>query len=114
MSKLPCQPSYIQLLAEIKEKIRKAQLQAVIAVNREMLLLYWEIGKAILVRQNRQGWGAKVTDQLAQDLKKEFHGLKGFSRRNLYICEDSLRLIRIIQLCSHWLHKSAGHIMSCF
>lgn len=83
MTNLPSDPTYIHLLADVKEKIRQAQLKAVVAVNREMLLLYWEIGKAILAKQEVEGWGAKVADQLSHDLKKEFPGMKGFSKRNL-------------------------------
>jgi predicted nuclease of restriction endonuclease-like (RecB) superfamily len=83
MTNLPSSPTYIQLLTDVKEKIRQAQVKAVIAVNQEMLFLYWEIGNAILAKQEKEGWGAKVADQLSLDLKKEFPGMKGFSRRNL-------------------------------
>ncbi|TAK37096.1 MAG: DUF1016 domain-containing protein [Saprospiraceae bacterium] len=83
MTNLLSNPTYIQLLSDVKEKIRQAQVKAVIAVNQEMLLLYWEIGKAILAKQDAEGWGAKVADQLSLDLKREFPGMKGFSKRNL-------------------------------
>jgi predicted nuclease of restriction endonuclease-like (RecB) superfamily len=74
---------YAQWLAELKEKIQTAQLRASLAVNRELVLLYWQIGREILQRQNREGWGTKVIDRLAHDLRVAFPGMKGFSPRNL-------------------------------
>jgi predicted nuclease of restriction endonuclease-like (RecB) superfamily len=74
---------YQDYLAQLKERIRSAQAKAVFAVNRELISLYWQIGRDILQRQTQQGWGAKVIDQLARDLKQEFPEVKGFSRTNL-------------------------------
>ncbi len=74
---------YDDFLRELKERIRNAQVRAVLAVNRELVLLYWQIGREILTRQQQQGWGAKVVTQLAKDLQKEFPEIKGFSRTNL-------------------------------
>ena len=74
---------YSSFLSDLKNKIRKAQVKAALAVNEEMITLYWEIGREILSRQQQQGYGTKVVDQLAKDLKKEFPGLTGFSARNL-------------------------------
>jgi predicted nuclease of restriction endonuclease-like (RecB) superfamily len=74
---------YDHLLRELKERIRTAQVRAGLAVNRELVLLYWQIGREILTRQRQQGWGAKVIDKLAKDLQKEFPEMKGFSPRNL-------------------------------
>ena len=59
------------------------QQRAVLAANSEMIALYWQIGRDILERQNKQGWGAKVVDCLASDLCREFPDMKGFSRANL-------------------------------
>jgi len=67
----------------LKTTIRTARLKAGLAVNRELVLLYWRIGKEILERQSAQGWGAKVIDQLARDLRAEFPDMRGFSRTNL-------------------------------
>jgi predicted nuclease of restriction endonuclease-like (RecB) superfamily len=67
----------------VKARIQAAQVRAVVAVNRELVLLYWGIGRLILERQQRQGWGAKVIDRLAADLHGSFPDLKGFSPRNL-------------------------------
>lgn len=75
--------SYPQFLADLKIRIRAAQLRASVAVNRELVLLYWQIGRDILYRQQRENWGAKVIDRLATDLKREFPDMKGFSVRNL-------------------------------
>jgi predicted nuclease of restriction endonuclease-like (RecB) superfamily len=76
-------PNYDHFLADLKERIRAAQVKAALAVNRELVLLYWEIGRDILARQSEQGWGAKVIDRLARDLQSAFPGVKGFSSRNL-------------------------------
>jgi len=70
-------------LMELKERIHTAQQRATLAVNRELIMLYWQIGRDILDRQAEQGWGAKVIDRLAHDLRSAFPNMKGFSPRNL-------------------------------
>jgi predicted nuclease of restriction endonuclease-like (RecB) superfamily len=75
--------SYAQFLADLKRRIQTAQLHASLAVNRELVLLYWQIGRDILDRQKRESWGTKVIDRLAADLKRAFPDMKGFSPRNL-------------------------------
>ncbi len=74
---------YANWLMDLKERIRSSQQRAVLSVNRELVLLYWQIGRDILSRQQDQGWGTKVIDRLAKDLTGEFPNMKGFSRRNL-------------------------------
>lgn len=74
---------YANWLKELKERIRAAQQKAVLSANSEMILLYWQIGRDILERQNKQGWGSKVVERLAEDLRREFPNIKGFSRANL-------------------------------
>lgn len=74
---------YNDFLHTLKEQIRTAQVRASLALNRELILLYWQIGREILDRQRRQGWGAKVIEKLSVDLRHEFPELKGFSRSNL-------------------------------
>jgi predicted nuclease of restriction endonuclease-like (RecB) superfamily len=74
---------YEELLGQIKERIRSAQLRASLAVNCEMILLYWHIGRDILQRQAQQGWGAKVIDRLGTDLHRAFPDMTGLSPRNL-------------------------------
>jgi predicted nuclease of restriction endonuclease-like (RecB) superfamily len=83
MTKALAPDSYGQFLADLKGRIRAAQLRASMAVNRELVLLYWQIGRDILNRQERENWGAKVIDRLAADLKRAFPDMKGFSPRNL-------------------------------
>ena len=67
---------YEQLLRDLKSRIRSAQLKAALAVNQELVLLYWQIGREILQRQGQEGWGTKVIDRLAKDLKQEFPEMK--------------------------------------
>ena len=74
---------YTDWLTELKSRIHCAQQRAALAVNRELVSLYWQIGRDILERQAQQGWGAKVTERLAHDLRTAFPGMKGFSRANL-------------------------------
>ncbi|MEM6379630.1 MAG: PDDEXK nuclease domain-containing protein [Bacteroidota bacterium] len=83
MSKLTTNESYKKLLADIKQNIVRSQQRAVVAVNQEMLVLYWKIGALILERQEQDGWGAKVIEQLSKDLSKTFPNMKGFSKTNL-------------------------------
>ncbi len=74
---------YGDWLDDLKGRIHNAQQRACLAVNRELVLLYWQIGQDILSRQSQQGWGAKVIDRLAKDLRTAFSDMKGFSPRNL-------------------------------
>ncbi|WP_291523559.1 PDDEXK nuclease domain-containing protein [Acidithiobacillus sp.] len=74
---------YADWLADLKARIHSAQQRATLAVNRELVLLYWQIGRDILLRQAEQGWGAKVIERLAHDLRAAFPDMKGFSPRNL-------------------------------
>lgn len=75
--------NYDDFFRSLKERIHSAKVKAALAVNQELVLLYWQIGRDILHRQQEQGWGAKVIDRLAQDLKMEFPEMTGFSPRNL-------------------------------
>ncbi|MFC3416189.1 PDDEXK nuclease domain-containing protein [Algoriphagus hitonicola] len=82
---------YKRLLSLFKEQIKIAQIRTVTAANKEMLLLYWKMGKLILYHQSTKGWGAQIIKRLSEDLKKEFPNQKGFSPRNLnYIRKFSL------------------------
>ncbi len=74
---------YPELLAEVKARIAGARTRAVLAVNSELIRLYWEIGHEILDREQREGWGAKVINRLAADLRREFPDMTGLSLRNL-------------------------------
>lgn len=83
VSLTPPPEGYGDWLAELKGRIHGARQRATLAVNRELVLLYWQIGRDILQRQAEQGWGAKVIDRLAHDLRTAFPDMKGFSPRNL-------------------------------
>ena len=74
---------YAELLEDFKTRIRCAQIRAAVSANRELTLLYWDIGRQILVRQESEGWGAKVIERLSMDLRRDFPDMKGFSARNL-------------------------------
>ena len=74
---------YADFLSALKQRIRSAQTKAALAVNQELILLYWQIGNEVLTRQREQGWGGKVIDRLAVDLKREFPDMAGFSKTNL-------------------------------
>ena len=80
---VPLPVDYGPWLAELKARIHAAQQRAARSVNSELVLLYWQIGRGILERQGREGWGAKVIERLAQDLRNAFPAMKGFSPRNL-------------------------------
>ena len=74
---------YQEFLQDLKGRIRAAQVQAAFAVNRELILLYWSIGRDLSQRFATEEWGGKIIDRLAQDLQTEFPGVEGFSPRNL-------------------------------
>ncbi len=74
---------YPRLLDDIKQHIRTAQVKANLSINRELILLYWEIGHLIVHRQQIEGWGAGVIPRLSRDLNNELPGVKGFSVRNI-------------------------------
>ena len=80
---IPSIGSYASLLASIKERIRTAQVRAAVAVNQELVLLYWGIGAEISRRQKAEGWGTRVVESLGRDLKRSFPTMRGLSARNL-------------------------------
>lgn len=75
---------YLSWITELKSKIQSTQLKAAISVNKELLSLYWEIGKSISLKITEANWGTSVVEQLSKDLKTEFPNQKGFSRSNLF------------------------------
>ncbi len=80
----PVSDNYRHLLMELKQRIRSAQYEALKAVNREMINLYWDIGQIIVTQQQGATWGKSVVEQLAKDLQAEFPGISGFSAANLW------------------------------
>ena len=82
-SLVPTSAEYLAFLEAIKERVKTAQVRAAVAANRELVLLYWGIGRDILARQAELGWGSKVIDRLSADLRRAFPDARGFSPRNL-------------------------------
>jgi predicted nuclease of restriction endonuclease-like (RecB) superfamily len=79
---------YRQFLIEIKERIRVAQYEALKAVNKEMIQLYWDIGRRLSEKQKELGWGKSVVKTLSVDLQKEFPGIQGFGARNIWYMQQ--------------------------
>src|SRR5437879_731179 len=76
--------TYPALLEDIKSRIRTAQIKAALSVNRELIELYWSIGRDIVSRQESEGWGVSVVERLAADLQTAFPGIAGLSARNIW------------------------------
>ena len=74
---------YVSFVEELKGLIKKEKLATILNANQRMIMMYWHIGKAILIKQEAEGWGAKVIDRLSADLKEAFSEETGFSPRNL-------------------------------
>lgn len=83
MKKLSPKKSYITLISELKTQIQTARIKASLAVNRELILLYFKIGKSILEKEIEEGWGTKITERISQDLQKSFPEMKGLSYTNI-------------------------------
>ena len=77
-------PDYSRFIAELKERIQSARVAAARAVNRELILLYWDIGRAIVEKQKALGWGDSIVERLARDLQAAFPHNRGFSRQNVW------------------------------
>ena len=75
---------YSQFLVEIKARIHKSRYEAAKAVNQEIIQLYWDIGRSITEKQQSLGWGKSVVETLSEDLQKEFPGMSGFGKSNLW------------------------------
>jgi predicted nuclease of restriction endonuclease-like (RecB) superfamily len=80
----PTPAGYFELLDDLKNRIRAARVRATLSVNREMITLYWEIGKSIVERQRDEGWGRSVVERLSHDVQSEFPGIGGFSVQNIW------------------------------
>ena len=75
---------YAAFLESLKTRVRQAQTKAMLSVNRELIQLYWDIGRQIAQRQEQEGWGKSVVDRLAGDIQKAFPGIQGFSPLNVW------------------------------
>jgi predicted nuclease of restriction endonuclease-like (RecB) superfamily len=103
---------YDAFLNQLKEQIRCAQVSAATALNREAILLYWHLGKEILERQEREGWGTKVVERLAKDLRREFPDVQGFSARNLKYMRAFAAAYPNVEIAQQLLHKLPwGHLI---
>jgi predicted nuclease of restriction endonuclease-like (RecB) superfamily len=74
---------YLELVSELEARVRRTRSKAALAVNRKLLLLYWSIGRDILMRQGTEGWGDEAIGRLAADLRRSFPAMTGLSARNL-------------------------------
>lgn len=81
---LPSDDRYRLFVAELWERVLAARASAARAVNRDLVLLYWDLGRAIVEQQAAQGWGDSVVEQIAADLRREFPGMSGFSTPNVW------------------------------
>ena len=95
---------YISLLTEIKSRVVNAQIHAARSINKDLIKLYWDIGKSIIERQEKYKWGQSVVEQLASDLVNTFESTKGFSANNLWRMrtfyleyKDSPKLAQLVQ-----------------
>jgi predicted nuclease of restriction endonuclease-like (RecB) superfamily len=75
---------YAAFLEQLKNKVQQAQLKASLAVNSELIQLYWDIGKSIVEKQEQEGWKAQIIEKLCKDLQNAFPGIQGFSRTNIF------------------------------
>ena len=82
---------YAEMLTQIKTAVRESRLKAQRVVNRELVSLYWVIGSEIAERQEREGWGKSVVEQLSRDLREEFPGIQGFSAPNLWFMRQMFK-----------------------
>lgn len=107
----PLPAGYATLLAALKRRIREAHVRAALAVNTELVILYWHIGHEILKRQHRQGWGARIIDRLSADLRAAFPEMKGFSPRNLKymrafaVAWPALEIVQQLAAQLPWFHS---------
>ena len=82
--KIKANPDYKSFVEDVKRRVRASQYEALKAVNKELISLYWDIGRLITRKQKKLGRGRSVVENLANDLQKEFPGIKGFSERNIW------------------------------
>lgn len=98
--------AYLEWIEGIKEKILQAQIKASIAVNEALIVLYWDIGKSIVEKQNEFSWGSKIVEEIAKDLKRSLPNTNGFSRTNLF----SMRKFYLFYCDSQLVNQAGGQI----
>ena len=102
----PTSPAYQQLVADITARVRSGQLAAYRAVNKELIELYWDLGRMIVERQEQNSWGNSVVEMIAKDLQKTFPGVSGFSKTNLW----RMRAFHIVYAENEFLPPMVGEI----
>jgi predicted nuclease of restriction endonuclease-like (RecB) superfamily len=105
----PAKSNYRAFINQLKEKIRTSRIKAAVSANKELILLYWELGKDIVQKQEKEGWGSKVLERVAQDLQNEFPGVEGFSKRNVFRMRAFYREYQIVPLAVAQIDK-IGHL----
>ena len=109
--KTPVPQNYAALLASIKERIKTAQVRAALAVNQELVMLYWNIGKEILARQGEEGWGRGIIPRLAKDLKGfVHHELDIRDRAGVFALVKSVKPSVIVHTAAQPSHDRAAAI----
>ena len=88
--------TYLKFIEEVKAEIQKQRISVVLNANSSMICLYWNIGKAIMKKQEEEGWGAKVIDRMSKDLKDAFPEMSGFSPRNIKYWPDFEIVQRVV------------------
>ena len=101
---------YIHWVKELKGLISKSQIKASISINRQLLSLYWDIGKSISEKVNKMNWGASIVEELAKDLKKTFPNQKGFSRSNLFYMKKWFELYSSSDINPEKIQQLVGQI----
>jgi len=109
------QPSvYAPLLEAVKQEIASSRVRAARVVNTELIGMHWRIGRLILDRQTEQGWGSRTIDRLATDLRAEFPGSRGFSRRNLHYMRARVDLLSARPVDRAWpIAHELSHVLRC-
>lgn len=108
-ARLPVASSaYARFVAELKARIGAARLSAARSVNRELILLYWDIGRGIVEKQAIEGWGESVVERLAADLRSEFPNMRGFSSCNVWLMRQIYLEYTAPEFLAQAVPESAG------
>ena len=106
--------SYFSFIEELKNEINSARIKASISVNKELILLYWNIGLKIIQKKENEHWGAKIIEKISQSLKHEFPEMKGFSPRNLTYMQTFAKEFPEFEFFSSSLPSSFSSFMPSF
>ena len=101
---------YEAFVRQLKEQIGRQRLNAVVQANSAMTVLYWQIGRAIGIKQEHEGWGSKVIDRLGYDLKEAFPDMGGFSPRNLTYMKKFADAYPDIEILQRTVAQNTYHV----